>query len=318
MAEGVNRIRPREGDLSGSTCPFCAQDLSSSPLIRHYQGYFGSAYEELRNRTSATLAEIQGIHGEGPLTKFERSVRVAIQRRQFWSQFCSVTEFEIDTAKVVQDWKAARNAVVAHLDAKQNAPLERMTLSDKTRVLVTAYETHIGKLNEINQSLLEANQAIDAIKTQVARTNPSSLSANLARLVANKARYEPKLVGRCDDYMRELKEKRRSEEERGKARESLENYRETIFPKFQQDTNSYLDKFNAGFRVSSLEYANIGGGSGSTCKFNVLINNVAVPIGRAPERQDKPAFRNTLSAGDRTTLALAFFFATIDHHPGLE
>jgi wobble nucleotide-excising tRNase len=44
----------------------------------------------------------------------------------------------------------------------------------------------------------------------------------------------------------------------------------------------------------------------------VLINNVAVGLA---DSNGEPCFRNTLSAGDRNTLALAFFFASLYQDP---
>lgn len=47
---------------------------------------------------------------------------------------------------------------------------------------------------------------------------------------------------------------------------------------------------------------------GSSCTYTVVINNVGVALTAA----EGPSFRTTLSAGDRNTLALAFFFASIE------
>ncbi len=64
-----------------------------------------------------------------------------------------------------------------------------------------------------------------------------------------------------------------------------------------------------------MTYVNTRGGQAAT--YNVLINDTPVPVGGAePERGD-PAFRNTLSSGDRNTLALALFFVSLDQDPRL-
>jgi wobble nucleotide-excising tRNase len=46
----------------------------------------------------------------------------------------------------------------------------------------------------------------------------------------------------------------------------------------------------------------------------VIIDSVPIPLTGSP---GEPAFKNTLSAGDRNTLALAFFFASLDRHAQL-
>ena len=88
-----------------------------------------------------------------------------------------------------------------------------------------------------------------------------------------------------------------------------------MFPGYETAINLYLSRFNADFRLDSVTYANTRGGP--TCTYNVLINNTPVPIGGADPAPGEPSFRNTLSAGDRNTLALAFFFASLDQEPRL-
>jgi wobble nucleotide-excising tRNase len=55
--------------------------------------------------------------------------------------------------------------------------------------------------------------------------------------------------------------------------------------------------------------------AGSSCTYNVVINNV--PVALTAGAGGEPAFRNTLSSGDRNALALAFFFASLDRDPQL-
>jgi hypothetical protein len=49
----------------------------------------------------------------------------------------------------------------------------------------------------------------------------------------------------------------------------------------------------------------------------VVINATAVPVAGTAFAWGEPAFRNTLSSGDRSTLALAFFLTSLDRDPGL-
>src|SRR5262249_52346099 len=49
--------------------------------------------------------------------------------------------------------------------------------------------------------------------------------------------------------------------------------------------------------------------------YQIVINNTPVELGDANTPLDKPSFRNTLSAGDNGTLALAFFLAQLAQDP---
>ncbi|MCX6841313.1 MAG: AAA family ATPase, partial [candidate division WOR-3 bacterium] len=147
-------------------------------------------------------------------------------------------------------------------------------------------------------------------KERAATANTAVLAADLIRLKAVKARHTPQTTALCDDYLRERAAKEVTEGQRDRTRALLEQHRTTVFPGYQTAINLYLLRFNAGFRLDSVTYANTRGGP--ACIYNVLINNTPVPIGGADPGPGEPSFRNTLSAGDRSTLALAFFFASLD------
>ena len=94
------------------------------------------------------------------------------------------------------------------------------------------------------------------------------------------------------------------------ARVTLEERRLRVFPGYENAVNLYLPRFNAGFRLDHMEYANTRGGP--TCTYNVLISDTPIAVAGADPQPGEACFRNTLSAGDRNTLALALFFASLD------
>lgn len=315
VADGMRRVPQESGDTAAGTCPFCAQDLKTSPVIQHYRVYFSDAYVALKRTVSDALVGVNRARGGDVLAGFERAVRVAVERRQFWSQFCDVAEVTLDTAAIVRDWRAAGEAVVGQLTAKQDAPLERMELSRETRALVAAYELHREMIATINQRLQEANLAIGVAKERAETANVQILTGDLARLKAIKARHEPATAALCEEYLVERATKEATEQQRDGAKAALEQHRTTVFPGYQTAINVYLRKFNAGFRLDSMDYADTRGGP--TCTYNVIINNTPVPVSGADPAPGEPSFRNTLSSGDRNTLALAFFFASLDQETDL-
>ena len=316
VAEGMRLLAERPSEH----CPFCAQNLGGSTVIDHYRTYFSTAYGDLKTAIGDALADVSRRHGGDAPAAFERAVRVWGERRQFWSKFCDVPEVALDTAAIARARNAARDAILAALNAKQNAPLERMQLAPEVTAAVTAFDRYRRTVAEMSQDLQRANEAIRRVKEQAAGGNPTALAADVARLTAIKARYLPENVRLCDAYRAEKHAKDRTEQERANARTALDRYRTTVSPAYETAINEYLRRFNAGFRIGNVTSANTRGGSAVT--YNVVINvagnSVAVPIGAATKPgEPKPSFRNTLSAGDRNALALAFFFASLDRDPNL-
>jgi wobble nucleotide-excising tRNase len=151
------------------------------------------------------------------------------------------------------------------------------------------------------------------VKEQAAVANVATLTTELARLKAIEARHGPAVAPLCQAYLDEKARKAATETSREQARDALDNYRSTIFPAYETAINTYLRKFNAGFSLGSVTSVNTR--AGSSCTYNVVINNV--PVALTAGAGGGPAFRNTLSSGDRNALALAFFFASLDKDPKL-
>lgn len=315
IGEGMQRLPDQAPSAVAATCPFCAQDLAGSPVITHYRAYFSAAYADLKRRISEALADLNRAHAADVPVAFERAVRVAIERRQFWSRFCDVPDVAVDTAAFVRDWRAVREAIASTLNGKQAAPVERMVVSDETRALVVTYEAHRATIATLNRQLQDANRVIGVVKEQAATANSIALVDDLARLKATKARHTPETTLLCDDYMRERAAKAATEKRRDQARAALEQQRTSVFPGYQTATNIYLQRFNAGFRLKSVTSVNTRGGP--TCTYDVIINDTPVHVGGGEPGPGDQSFRNTLSAGDRNTLALAFFFASLEQGPGL-
>jgi wobble nucleotide-excising tRNase len=315
VSEGMLRVREAAAAGPSPICPFCAQDIAESPVLAHYRAYFSTAYSDLQRTIADAIAANARVHGGDVPAAFERLVRVAGERRTFWARFGEFPEVTVDTAAIARDWRAARDAVGTALANKQSSPLERATLSPAALEAIATFDAHRAAVALLNAQLQSANGIIRIVKEQAATGNPNALTADLARLRAVKARHTPTTSSLCQAYLDEKAAKAVTEELRDNARQELERHRTTVFPAYQTAINVYLQRFNAGFRLDSVVSANTR--SGSSCTYNVLINNTAVPVAGGVPTPGEPSFRNTLSAGDRNTLALAFFFASLDQDPSL-
>jgi wobble nucleotide-excising tRNase len=311
VAEGMKRLEPAATSAGREICPFCAQDLDGSTVIAHYRAYFSAAYDALKQAIGRELVNLGTKHGGEVMAAFERSVRVAVELRQFWSQFTEVPDVNLDTAAIARAWKAAQEPLFTALRAKQAAPLERIGLPVDAVPALAAYDKLRAEVTALSAVLKAVNGEIAIVKERAAAANLAALTTDLAQLQAVQRRYRPEIAVLCDDYLKEKAAKTGTETLRDRARTALDQYRTSIFPAYEIAINDYLQRFNAGFRLTQVSPINTRGGS--VVSYNVLINAVSVPLtgGTTPG----PSFRNTLSAGDRNALALAFFFASLDRDP---
>jgi wobble nucleotide-excising tRNase len=312
VSDGLPRIAGAIEGQDHKVCPFCAQDLAGSPVIRHYEAYFSKAYNGLKSSIIDTGKSIAADHGGEIGSAFERAVRIAVENSVFWRDFMKMDAVTLDTAAIMRRWSAARDAVLAILRAKAAAPLEPMQLPAEAIAAIDHYKRDIGIVAELSEAIVGRNAEIAVIKEQAAAANVAALTSDLERARATQRRHSAPLNAACTEYLAEKDAKARTEQLRDQARDALNQYRDNIFPTYQRAINDYLSRFSAGFRLDAVTSVNTR--AGSSASYNVLINNVAVALS-APN--GGPSFRTTLSAGDRNTLALAFFFASLEHDPNL-
>lgn len=307
VASGMTRVR-------GEECPFCAQGLGGSPLIAHYQAYFSQEYRALKQEIDQTIQQINAAHSGDMMAAFERSVAQAAQTHQFWSRFAGIEPVAIDTAAIALDWKTAYEFVRDNLLRKQASPLEAVILGEEPLSAVAAYYDRRDEIARLNATLVAANAEINLVKERAAAANVAALEHDLRNLQVERARGTAEVIAACNAYLAEKQAKAATERQRDQARESLNTYRDAVFPGYENAINAYLQRFNAGFRLGRVSSVNTRGGS--SCNYVVLINTHEVPL--SPGNGPGPCFNNAMSSGDRNTLALAFFFASLEREPNLD
>lgn len=291
-------------------CPFCAQDLAGSPVLAHYRAYFGHAYNGLKRQiTDAARAFRAAQSGDVPAA-FERDIRESVERQTFWKAFAEVPAIEIDTAAIARTWKSAREMVERLLEAKGSAPLDPMSVPAEVERAIAEHNAQCDRIREISDQLNAVNMRLETVKEQAREANEATLASDLANLRAVEARHDPTIAPLCDAYLAEKAAKAATEQRRRAARTALDQHRQAAFPAYGIAINDFLQRFNANFRVGAVDPANTRGGSAAN--YTLLIDGNPVPLSADP---GAPSFSNTLSAGDRNTLALAFFFASLQNDP---
>jgi wobble nucleotide-excising tRNase len=310
VADGMARISDTE--RRNEACPFCGQDLAHSSIIGHYRAYFSQEYARLKGDTAQLLADLNSEHPREIPARFEHALRVAAERRAFWSALCDVPRIEVDADRLLRAWQDSRDVIAASLMQKLATPLEQIELPPNVLAAIEEFHGLRGDLAALNDGLQEANQRISIVKGRASTENVEPQQATLARLVATRARHAPEIAPLCEEYLAERAAKEQTERLRDTTQSNLEEYRTREFPLYEDSINAYLSRFSAGFRIEQVTPVDTRGGP--TCNYTVVINATPIPIAGASP-QGEPAFRNTLSSGDRSTLALAFFLSALDRDP---
>ncbi len=180
----------------------------------------------------------------------------------------------------------------------------------ESRAVFDALQADVTAMNTAIQSI---NTTVATKKAATAAGDVTAAETALNRLSAIKKRHEPAIADACTAYGKLEGEKAQLDTEKAAARAKLDAHTKTVVKPYENRINALLDDFNAGFQIAETKHAYPGGQA--TSSYQLVINNTAVDIGDGKTALSKPSFKNTLSAGDRTTLALAFFLAGLERDP---
>ncbi|KAF0097110.1 MAG: hypothetical protein FD144_5377 [Rhodospirillaceae bacterium] len=171
------------------------------------------------------------------------------------------------------------------------------------------------RLGAINIAIRNANDIIAAKKTEAEAADLTSAEAELNRRKAIKARHTDEVAALCAAHGQLVAEKANTEARKREVRRRLDSHTQAVVAPYEQRINDYLTAFNAGFTIAETKHSYPGGVA--TSSYQLVINNVGVDVGDGKTPLHQPSFKNTLSSGDRTTLALAFFFAHLERDPAI-
>ncbi len=297
---------------SPEDCPFCGESLENSDLFTHYEAYFSDAYKEHLSTIQSKRNEFAKSLSGDSLADLVGRLGDQKSRYLIWEKHIELSEMSIDVSVMETAWKRVRKSVSELFDAKLADPLGEQTIPEAAIGELEDLEHLAEKLNLFSKELVSNNEQIKQLKEQAEHGNLANAKKELKRLETIKRRFEPETIALCLQYVKAKADKLAAEARKEKAKEDLNLYRETSFPKCQTEVNKFLVRFNADFSLESFKAVDPKGQPSSS--YALTVNQKSVPIS-SPDNE--PCFGTTLSTGDRNTLALAFFFASLESQQNL-
>jgi wobble nucleotide-excising tRNase len=305
LSEGVNH-------LSGDQCPFCGQSVKGLSLVEAYRDVFGKTYRDMKASVAAARTAIENDFSDRVAGSLETLFETNSSRVDFWGRYCKLPELRSPTESV-KAIRALREAAVNLLSRKSAAPQDAVALDATFDAAMKQYEAARSAIEAYNLTVKAANAEIAVKKAAVASGDVRKEETALALLNAQKKRHDPKVAALCTEYQTLTAAKDALDAEKTQVRSKLEEHTTKVMKPYEARINELLDRFNAGFRIAETKPAYTGGFASST--YQLIVNNTSIELGDGETPLDRPSFKNTLSAGDRSTLALAFFLAYLERDP---
>jgi wobble nucleotide-excising tRNase len=297
--------------ITDDTCPFCTQDLRPTNIVPVYAELFGPEYRALRDQVAALSRQIESGISDRVSAAVTQTLLQNVNNAEFWIQYCNFGAPVLNGAETAAEVvRTLRDAAKALLDLKGETPLAPVAPDERYTQALAGFETLRAAIGDYNSAVAAANAIIEARKRQAEAANVHEVENELARLKAFRARHTEIVKVLCDTDTRLQIEKTALEIAKSQAREQLDAHTSQVITAYGQRINHYLERVNAGFRITQPTH-NYRGGTPNT-SYQIVINQQPVDLGDADTPHDRPSFRNTLSAGDKSTLALAFFLAQLE------
>jgi wobble nucleotide-excising tRNase len=298
---------------SSQGCPYCGQELRDRSLLDLYRNYFSDAYKalasEVKQRRQTLERYTRGEFRQAIKTKFDAN-RVAVENlKTLTGEDCDAS---LDVSGIAVKLEAAAATLDRALQRKQEDLVSAVATSeyetaarqwDDERAAVAAY----------NNQIVAFGERIEAVRRAQANANLDSLKNELAFLQARKTRHEVDTATIVTKRQELLDRQSALKKKKDELRDQLTAHTKRVTEGLGKTVNAYLDRLGAGFRID-YQQPNYKG-SEPAAAYSILINQT--PVSPRAEDIAAPSFKNTLSSGDKSLLALALFLATVNTDPTL-
>jgi wobble nucleotide-excising tRNase len=314
--EGEEWVRFGRDHIVDDDCPFCGrQGVDELGLVTLYDKIFGESYQKHLELVRDTADVVDAALGSEARETIARIVSANSEHIRAWSAFCKLDDVSVpDIELALLGMAKVHDRLAPLLESKRQTPLAVIDVGQA----VDAAKKDLLAAIAIVQSYNEAVEAING-RANKARSSPQPTEQlarqRLENLSKRKRRPELGVQARIDAMLAARRRDARAKKLRTEVQGRLKKANETAAAHYHKRVNFYLDRFGVTFRIS--EISNSMAGNLGSVDYGLIVRGHAINRGRKEAMEDEPTFRNTLSTGDKTTLAFAFFLAGLDRDADL-
>ncbi len=308
--DGEKWIATGLSHVTSEVCPFCGQSIRDINLLAAYRAFFNESYRRLQSDLVRYRANAADLFSEQKIQLLRTQVAANLTSADLWGRYVAISKPEfLDTDRLESVMATFRHVVLEVLDQKLASPLDAIELPVSYKTARDHYASLKQALDAYNQQVVTVNSTIASFKAKADPARTQTAERELTALRTKKNRFEPAVQDACEKFKSASSNKAKADEEKQKVRGQLDSYSEAVLLRYKNIINLYLKRFMAGFQIDRVKVEYSGRVPNST--FSIIINDTPVEVGSADTPINQPSFRNTLSAGERSTLALAFFLAEL-------
>ena len=296
-------------------CPFCGQEFKDRSLLEAYSRFFSDAYRKLAEDVQNLRQTCQRYSNRDFRNAVDQRSKSNEKQFGYWREAAGIdAPATIDLEDLISGMELAAEAMDSALTTKA-ANLTVALDIERLGAVIEAWASARAAIDTANAALREYNLKVEDVKTTADAGQLERLSQELKTLKVRKHRFEAGIIAKVAELQTTKKRKGEIAEEKARLRDELTAHGKTITEDLGKTINAYLNRLNAGFGIDYKEpdYR----GKEPAASYQILINEVPVSPRTTGDTTGAPSFRNTLSAGDKSVLALALFLAQCNADPDI-
>lgn len=296
--------------INSKNCPFCGGNLDeSAELIELYQNYFDQSYQTHQDALKEKYEIVDSCFSDYALSGLSQTCQN--NELLFDNVWCNLSirnfGYPVSGNSVKDNLRNIRESVKNILQSKISNPTMAIEDLQAFNSLNERYQEVFSQINQYNDEVQFQNSQIEQIKYRLRQTSRIQIKNDIDKSTRQKERHSSPHKDLCNEYVSLNQGKKTLEEQKEQARDRLESFTNEFLEQYESEINHYLDLFNAGFRIVNVNTSNERGLP--RMKYQLQIRNHNLAVGPQRQTSDRPDFSNTLSEGDKRTLAFSFFIA---------
>lgn len=290
-----------------TTCPFCGQDIIERDLIEIYNQYFSNEYISVAEKIES-LRKVCEPYRTG---NFRKSIEsILSSNANIFGIFHDAAGIDTPDLSTIEEKISALEIAAAEMEAVLAKKAEHMVREVDLNILDRALNIWADArkgIADLNSTIESYNLDVEAFKESLKTGDHKKIEDDLETLMMGKVRYNTTVIEKLNERLEIVNRKLEIENKTKSTRDELTECSNQLISSFGETINEYLDALNANFRI---EYGSTNfRGDEPAADYSIIINDVKVPPRATKNTSKDPSFGNTLSAGDKSVLALSLFLS---------
>lgn len=294
--------------ITENSCPFCSRPFDeTTEIIEAYKQYFNEEYNSLLQTLSELNLAISNFNVEAQLLQIETKVTSNQNLIEFWKTHLVTPPALTSIIDQQTEIQTAFDAVKSIFREKSLSPVQ-----SKDTTSLTFFQSIIEALNTkiagFNIDIVAYNLQITALKS-TSQPDIPQLELELKRLKAIRKRGDAAIVTLCTNLTTYTQAVEGFNTQKNTKQQQLDTYSATIFANYTFKINQYLQAFAPYLEIRDLDSGYVGSSKEPMIKYALHINGNEIKF---EDTALHPSFKYSLSEGDKSALALAFFLTKLE------